>query len=293
VGINGTLATMKPAPFEYHAPATLAEAITLLETYGEHAKVLAGGQSLVPAMNFRIARPEVLIDINRIRDFPPLSKRSDRLSIGALTRHAAFEAPVESGVLGQILPQIARHIGHVPIRTRGTFCGSLAHADPASEWCTLAVTLGAEIIACSSKGERTIAAKDFFRTLFTTALRPDELITEVRLSTLSDDWRMGFVEFSRRAGDYAIVMAIAAVRVSGERVAEARIGLGGVSDRPKRSPGAEAALIGRPIDREAMLAAAAAARAEAEPLEDLQAPADYKRDLVAVMVRRALERATS
>jgi carbon-monoxide dehydrogenase medium subunit len=283
---------MKPAPFEYHAPATLAEAITLLEMYGEHAKILAGGQSLVPAMNFRIARPEVLIDINRIRDLPPLSKRVGILSIGALTRHIAFEAQVELGVLGRMLPKIARHIGHVPIRTRGTFCGSLAHADPASEWCTLAVTLGAEIIARSTKGERTIAANDFFRALFTTVLRPDELITEVRLPILSDDWRLGFVEFSRRAGDYAIVMAITAVRVSGGRIAEARVGLGGVSDRPKRSPCAEAELIGRPIDREAMLAAAAAAKAEAEPLEDLQAPADYKRDLVAVMVRRALEQAT-
>jgi carbon-monoxide dehydrogenase medium subunit len=284
---------MKPASFEYHAPGTLAAALALLGEHGETAKILAGGQSLLPAMNFRLVRPDRLVDINRIRDFPSLRAEAGRLSIGALTRHAALERPVVPGPLGAFLPRVARHIAHVPIRTRGTFCGSLAHADPASEWCALAVTLQAEIVARSAKGERTIPAGDFFRTLFTTALHPDELITEVRLPLLSDDWRLGFVEFSRRAGDYAIVLAIVAVRIVGGRIAEARVGLGGVGGKPMRSSRAEALLVGRPLDAGVMRAAAEAAKAEAEPLDDVQAPADYKRDLATDMVRRALEQAAS
>lgn len=284
---------MKPASFEYHAPRALADALRLLGEHGEGAKVLAGGQSLVPAMNFRIARPERLIDINRIGDLPLLQAEGGLLRIGALTRHAAFEKPVCGGPLGAFLPRIARHIAHVPIRTRGTFCGSLAHADPASEWCTLALTLGAQVVAQSARGERVIATDDFFRTIFTTALKADELVTEARLPILGDDWLLGFMEFSRRAGDYAIVMAVVAVRLSQGRIAEARIGLGGVGDRPVRAAAAEAALAGRSLDRESMRAAAEAARAEAKPLEDAQAPADYKRELVAVMVRRALEQAAS
>ena len=280
---------MKPAPFRYSAPASLTQATALLAELGDEGKVIAGGQSLVPMMNFRLARPGHLVDINRIAELDYARVERNELRIGALARHIRFEQGLAPGPLGSLLPRVARHIAHLPIRTRGTFAGSLAHADPAAEWCALAVTLDAEISAQSASGRRSIPAREFFRTLFTTALAPGEIITEVRLPVLSDDWRAGFCEFSRRAGDYAIVLAVAAVRLSGERVVEARIGLGGVVDRPVRAPAAEAALIGATVGTEAFAAAGHAAAAEVEPLEDVQASADYRRDLVRVMVRRALE----
>ena len=195
---------MKPAAFTYHAPQSLDEALALLALHGDEGKLLAGGQSLVPAMNFRLARPAVLIDINRIAGLDFLSGQDGWLRIGALTRHVAFERPVAAGPLGALLPRVARDVAHLPIRVRGTFAGSLAHADPAAEWSLVAATLGAEIVAQSSAGERTLAADGFFRTAFTTALRPDELITEVRLPLLGDAWRCGFMEFSRRKGDFAL-----------------------------------------------------------------------------------------
>ena len=280
---------MKSAPFRYSAPASIAQATALLAELGDDGKVIAGGQSLVPMMNFRLVRPGHLVDINRIAELDYVRVEQSELRIGALARHVRFERALAPGPLGALLPSIARHIAHLPIRTRGTFVGSLAHADPAAEWCTVAVTLDAEITAESSSGRRTIPARELFRTLFTTALTPGELITEVRLPVLSDDWKAGFCEFSRRAGDYAIVLAVVAVRLSGERIAEARVGLGGVADRPIRAPGAEAALVGATAGADAFAAAGHAAAEGVEPLEDVQASAGYRRDLVRVMVRRALE----
>jgi aerobic carbon-monoxide dehydrogenase medium subunit len=280
---------MKPAAFAYHAPQSLEQALELLAEHGDEGKLLAGGQSLVPAMNFRLARPAVLIDINRIAALDFLATKDRLLRIGSLARHVAFEKPLTGGPLRALLPQIARHVAHLPIRMRGTFAGSLAHADPAAEWSLVAVTVGATIVARSTAGERTIAAEDFFRTAFTTALRPDELITEVRLPLPGDDWRCGFVEFSRRKGDFALAMALAAVRVDGERIVEARIGIGGAEHRPRRIEAAERLVAGETVRADLLAEAGVAVAAAVEPVEDIHASAEYRRDLIRVMTRRALE----
>jgi carbon-monoxide dehydrogenase medium subunit len=282
---------MKPAAFTYHAPHSLDEALALLAEHGDEGKLLAGGQSLVPAMNFRLARPAALIDINCIAALDFLSDEAGWLRIGALTRHVAFEQPVVAGPLGALLPQVARCVAHLPIRVRGTFVGSLAHADPAAEWSLAAATLGAEIIAQSSAGGRTLAAENFFRTAFTTALRPDELITEVRLPLTGDAWRCGFMEFSRRKGDFALAMALAALRLEDDRIVEARIGAGGAEHRPRRIEAAEQILVGATTGPEVLAEAAAAVASALEPVEDIHASAEYRRDLAQVMTRRALEKA--
>ena len=282
---------MKPAAFEYHAPRSLDEALALLAKHGGDGRVLAGGQSLVPAMNFRLARPAVLIDINRIDEISGISESADELTIGTLTRHVTFEEPVTTGPLGRLLPEIAHNIAHLPIRVRGTFGGSLAHADPAAEWCTLALLLDARIAARSSAGDRSIAAADFFRTIFTTDLREGEMISAINLPKLDARWRCGFVEFNRRAGDFAIVSAAVALRVEAERIAEARIALGGVVDKPVRAQAAEKALIGEIVGEAAFRAAGDVASRSFEPFGDIHGTVEYKAELVAVMTRRALARA--
>jgi len=279
---------MKPAAFAYHAPRSLDEALTLLAAHGDEGRLLAGGQSLVPAMNFRLARPAVLIDINPVAALDFLRAEDGWLRIGALTRHVAFEQPVAAGPLGALLPRVARDVAHLPIRVRGTFAGSLAHADPAAEWSLVAATLGAEIVAQSSAGARTLAADGFFRTAFTTALWPDELITEVRLPLLGDAWRCGFMEFSRRKGDFALAMALAALRLEGGRIVEARLGVGGAEHRPRRIEEAEEVLLGETADPEVFIEASAAVAAAVEPASDIHASAEYRRDLAQVMTRRAL-----
>jgi aerobic carbon-monoxide dehydrogenase medium subunit len=282
---------MKPAAFTYHAPRSVEEALALLAEHGDDGKVLAGGQSLVPAMNFRLARPAVLIDINRIATLDFLTRADGWLRIGALTRHVVFEQPVATGPLGALLPQVARCVAHLPIRVRGTFVGSLAHADPAAEWSLVAATLGAQIVARSTAGERTLAADGFFRTAFTTALRPDELITEVRLPLKSEAWRCGFMEFSRRKGDFALAMALATLRLEGDRIVEARLGVGGAEHRPRRIAAAEQILVGATASPQALADAAGAVASALEPVEDIHASVEYRRDLAQVMARRALERA--
>jgi aerobic carbon-monoxide dehydrogenase medium subunit len=282
---------MKPAPFDYHAPRSVAEAVELLAAHGDDGKVLAGGQSLVPAMNFRLARPAVLVDINRIAELDFCTSADGELRIGALTRHVRFERPVVEGALGALLADVVRYVAHLPIRVRGTFAGSLAHADPAAEWCLVATTLDAEIRARGPDGERTIPAAAFFRSILTTSLRPDELLTEVRLPMLGPDWCFGFAEFSRRAGDFALSMALALLRLDGERIAEARIGIGGAGDQPLRITEAEQALAGAVPDPKALAEAGAIAVAKVDPFADLHASVAYRRDLVRAMTRRALERA--
>src|SRR6202140_1854459 len=173
---------MKPAPFHHYAPTTIDEAVALLARLApQDGRVLAGGQSLVPTMAFRLARPAHLVDINGIESLRRIAVAGDTLSIGACVRHAAFYRPVVDGPLGRLLATVVRHIAHYPIRTRGTFCGSIANADPASEWCTVAAALGAEMVARSQSGTRVIPADQFFAGIMSTALKDDELLTEVRL----------------------------------------------------------------------------------------------------------------
>lgn len=282
---------MKPAAFEYFAPRTVDEALALLAEHGDEAKILAGGQSLVPAMNFRLARPASLIDINRIAALDYIREADGKLCIGALSRHARFEVVLADGPLGAFLPRVARHIAHWPIRTRGTFAGSLAYADPASEWCLLAATLDAEITAMSRRGTRTLKPAEFFAGALTTALEPDELLTEIRLPLLEDEWRCGFAEFSRRAGDYALAMCAVCLRIEDGSIAEARVGVGGTTDRPQRIAAAEDLLIGTAGGIDVRRHAGLAASEAIDPLEDIQAGADYRRDLVRAMVERAVAQA--
>jgi aerobic carbon-monoxide dehydrogenase medium subunit len=283
---------MKPAPFVYHAPTELKEAIaTLAEVAPADGRILAGGQSLVPSMAFRLARPAHLVDINAVIGLDRLTVATDGLAIGACIRHAAFHRRVIDAPLGALLSAVVGHIAHYPIRTRGTFCGSLAHADPASEWCLVAVTLGATMVVQSTRGTRLITADEHFRGIMTTALEPDEILTQARLPVLAPGTRFGFYEFSRRAGDYAIAMALATFRLEHGVMVAPRLGLGGVEDRPRRSAAAESMLDGRAPETAVFRRAADAAAATIEPLEDLQAGADYRRDLVRVVARRALERA--
>ena len=285
---------MKPAPFQYHAPTTIDEAVrTLAEVAGEDGRVLAGGQSLVPIMAFRLARPGHLVDINGVATLRRLAVDGDQLSIGACVRHAAFHKPVVEGPLGRLLATVVRHIAHYPIRTRGTFCGSIAHADPASEWCAVAAALDADMIARRAGGTRTIPAQDFFRGIMTTALDEDEILVEVRLPILPADTRFGFYEFNRRAGDFALAMALVTYRVEDGMISAARVAVGGVEPQPRRIAQAEQVLAGRPPDRAAFEAAAAAVAAAVDPLNDATTSASYRRDLAQTVTRRALEQAAA
>jgi aerobic carbon-monoxide dehydrogenase medium subunit len=283
---------MKPAAFRYHAPSTVDEAVALLaEVAPDDGRVLAGGQSLVPIMAFRLARPSHLVDINGVEGLSAITVKDGKLVIGACVRHAAFYRPVAEGPLGRLLATVVRHIAHHPIRTRGTFCGSIAHADPASEWCMVAATLDAGIVLRSVRGTRTVRAAGFFEGIMTTARADDELLTAVELPILPADTRVGFCEFSRRTGDFALGMALACYRLNGGVITEARLGLGGAEACPRRIAEAEAALNGRAPSPDVFEAAAIAAAAAIDPLEDVNTSADYRRDLIRAMTRRALERA--
>lgn len=284
---------MKPARFAHHAPRTLEEALALLAAHGEEARVLAGGQSLVPTMAFRMARPAVLVDINRIAPLDHVTVAGGSLRIGALARHARFETPVVEGALGTLLARIAHHIAHPPLRLRGTFCGSLAHADPASEWCATALALEARMVLARAGGLREVAAEDWFQGVFSTALAPGEMLREVVLPLPAPGWRGGFAEFARRAGDFALAMAVVGLRLEGGVVRGARIALGGIGGQPVLARKAMALLEGQAPSSALLDEAAATAARHCEPQEDMHAPAEYRRELVAVMVKRALRQAVT
>jgi aerobic carbon-monoxide dehydrogenase medium subunit len=285
---------MKPAQFRYHAPKTVDEALAILaEVAPNDGRVLAGGQSLVPMMAFRLARPAHLVDINGVAALRRLEVADGKLCIGACVRHSAFHKPVVDGPLGSLLTAVVHHIAHHPIRTRGTFCGSIAHADPASEWCAVAAALGADMVARSTRGTRVIAADDFFAGIMTTTLAEDEILTEVRLPLLPADSRFGFYEFNRRAGDFAIAMAVATYRVGNGRIGEPRIAVGGAETKPRRIAAAEQALAGQVPSADIFKAAAERAAAAVDPMEDATTSAEYRRDLVGTVVRRALEQSQS
>lgn len=282
---------MKPSPFIYHAPRTIDDAVAILADVAEEdGRILAGGQSLVPTMAYRMAAPAHLVDINRVAHASFVETQGKHLAIGCLARHAAFEKPVIANPLGSLLADVCSHIAHYPIRRRGTMCGSLAHADPASEWCLTAATLGAEIEIRSANGSRRLAADDFLEGIMTTALAENEMITAIRIPLLEDDARFGFFEFSRRAGDFGLTIVLAVFRIEDGRIADPRIGLGGVEGKAIRSHAAEAVLAGEKISETLFAAAGEAAAASVEPLEDFNAPAAYRRHLVKNGVVAAMRR---
>jgi aerobic carbon-monoxide dehydrogenase medium subunit len=282
---------VKPAAFEYHRVDRVEDALERLAELGEDAKVLAGGQSLVPMMNFRLVRPPALVDITRIPDLRYVLRDGDALRVGALSVHREIELLRDPDITSgyELLPRAARWVGHYPIRTRGTFGGSIAHGDPSAEWCMLAVLLDATIVAAGPDGEREIPAADFFLGFFTTALEPGELLTEVRFPRPRP--HAAIQEFARRHGDFAIVAAAVAVDLDEDRIADARVVVGGVDEVPLRLPAAEEALEGAAPGGEAFAEAGRAAGAAVDPSSDVHGSAQYRKELTEVLVRRALAEA--
>jgi aerobic carbon-monoxide dehydrogenase medium subunit len=282
---------MYATAFDYVRASSWSEAVDRLERLGEDAHVIAGGQSLVPMMNFRLVRPPALVDISRIPDLRYVDRDGDRLRVGALTLHREVEQLDDPAVVDgyELLPRAARWVGHYPIRTRGTFGGSVAHADPSAEWCMLAVLLDATVVVSGPQGEREIPAADFFLGFFTTAMEPGELLVEVRFPRPRS--HAALQEFARRHGDFAIVAAAVAVEVDGNRMADARIVIGGVDEIPLRANDAEQVLEGAEPGAEAFAEAGRAAGAAVEPSADIHGSAEYRKELTAVLVRRALAEA--
>ena len=281
---------MKPAPFTRHAPRTLDETVNALSRFAPlEGRILAGGQSLVPIMAFRMATPAHLIDINGVEGIDRLAVENGHLSIGACVRHVAFLKPAANGPLGALLAHVAGHIAHHPVRTRGTFCGSLAHADPSAEWCLVSATLGAQLVIKSLRGERVVPIGDFLRDIMTTALEEDELLAEARLPLLAPDTHFGFYEFSRRAGDFAMAAALVTYRLVGGRITDPQLGIGGAEKCARRMTEAESVLDRQPPSPELFAEAGEAAALAVDPIEDIQTTAEYRRDLVRAVTRRALD----
>jgi aerobic carbon-monoxide dehydrogenase medium subunit len=282
---------MKPPRFEYYRPDSLGEAVALLERYAGDARILAGGQSLMPLLNMRLARPAALVDINRIEALGGVRGWEGGVSIGATVRQRALqrEALITSRL--PMVVEIAPHIGHQQIRSRGTICGSLAHADPAAELPALAVALGAEMVASGPGGERTIPAAEFYQGYLSTSLETAEILTEVRFPAPPPATAWSFMEMSRRHGDFALVGVIAGLGVDGGTVSEARIVHFGVGASPRRATQAEGVLLGGTPGEDAFRAAGDAARRGLDPETDVHATAEYRRSVAGALTRRALHRA--
>ncbi len=281
---------MKPSAFEYYAPTTRAEALALLAEHGDAAKVLAGGQSLVPTMNFRLAQPSILVDLNGVADLFGITDAPDGgLQIAAMTRQRTLERSPQIAARVPLLAEALPHIAHPQIRNRGTLGGSLAHNDPAAELPALMVALEAQLCAQSPAGERWIAAGDFFQGLFTTALEPHELLTAIRIPAPPPRTGMAFAEVARRHGDYAMAGAAAVVTLAADgTVAQARLIYLAIGDGPVPAPSITAALHGATPTAEAIAAAAAAVDADLDPPTDIHATAAYRRHLTRVLARQTL-----
>ena len=285
---------MKPPPFAYARADSVDEAVSLLAGRDGAARLLAGGQSLVPMLNFRLVHPALLVDINRIPGLSGIEEGDRSVGIGALTRHRQIEISEIVRVRFPILRAAVGHVAHLAIRNRGTLGGSLSHADPAAELPMIALLLDAKMSVTGPTGPpRRLAARAFFRSALTTALADDEMVTRVDLPFLPPVTGWGFEEVARRAGDFALAAAAATLTLAGGKVAEARLAVMGAHDTPLRIDRAEALLAGEPVGREAVGAAAKAAHDAVEPYDDLHASADFRRHLVEVLARRALESAAT
>ena len=270
---------MKPAPFAYTRAKTLKEAVTLLAKHKDDARLLAGGQSLIATLNMRLSAPDLLIDINGIKNLNGIAKKGKYVEIGALARHVQVE---HSELIARHAPLIALampHIGHPAIRNRGTFGGSIAFADPAAELPACLLALGGEIDIAGPRGKRKVKADAFFRGLFETALRPQEMIIAVRVPAADKATRVGFAELARRHGDYAIVGLAASARSNGKGLGDVRLAYFGVGDTPVRPKKTEAALAAGDVD-------AAVNALDLDPNDDVQATAKTKKHLAGVLLRR-------
>jgi carbon-monoxide dehydrogenase medium subunit len=281
---------LKPPAFDYAAPSTLGEALALLDADLEGAKVLAGGQSLVPVLNLRLANPSVLIDLNRIAGLSGISRADDGAIVaGAMTRHRAFELSMMVRETHPLLSYAMSYVAHAPIRNRGTIGGSLCHADPAAEWPALCLACEAEMTAVRTTGSRVVSAADFSLGVYTTALAPSEILASVRFPSWPAGRRWGFQELSRRRGDFAIVGVICLLDLDAqEHCTRARIVVFGANDRPVAVSEAARILVGGRLEQQHILSAASAARARVETRSDPHASAEYRSELVEVLTRRAL-----
>jgi CO/xanthine dehydrogenase FAD-binding subunit len=286
---------MKPAPFDYFVPTDMAEALDLLARYGDDAKILAGGQSLMPLMNMRLARPHVLVDINRLTELAHISLGTDgALTIGALTRQRAVERASQIHTHNPLLAAVMPSLGHFQIRNRGTIGGSIVHADPAAELPAVCLALEAEFVLRSAVHQRTVKAADFFLTYLTTAIEPDELLVDIRFPAWNSQWHWGFQEVCRRQGDFALVGAVTLLQMDGDAACQAaRLAMFGVGGTPVRLPRVEEMLAGQRLDRRVIDQVAIAVAGELQPDADIHASAEYRQEVGGVAARRALEAALS
>ncbi len=281
---------MKPPPFVYHVPTSLDEAHSVLAELGDEGRILAGGQSLIPLMNFRLARPSHLVDINRIDELGYIRREDGWLAIGAGVRQATLEHAQEVAQVCPILVEAVQQVGHPPIRHRGTVCGSVAHADPAAEIPAALVALGAEVILSSQQGERRLPLADFLIGPLSTAIEPGELVKEIRARSWEGPY--AFVEYSHRYGDFAIAGAAVQLHLDGNHLIDrASIALCGVSGVPTRAESAEQRLLGTQGSPQEIASAADAAVEGLEAMSDIHGSAEYRRGVARACVRHALEKA--
>ena len=284
---------MKPPKFEFFSPTTIDETTSLLDQYGLEAKVLAGGQSLIPLLNMRLVRPQVIIDINQIAQLDKISPSPEGgVTIGALTRQRTAERSRTVQERSPLLAAALPHIGHFPIRNRGTIGGSLVHGDPAAELPAVSVTLEAEMVLARSGSERLMKAEDFFVGYLTTALEPGEVLTEIRVPPLDGGWGWGFEEVCRRQGDFALVGAVALLQLDdNDRCRAARVTMFGVGGTPVRVGRAEEALLGGQVDIAALDEVAKAVSEAVDPPSDIHASSEYRKEVGGVVARRSVEAA--
>ena len=282
---------MKPAKFEYHAPASVDEALAMLGRYDGEARVLAGGQSLVPMMNFRLATPRAIIDLNRIDGLAYIEDDGEVIRIGSMTRQRRLEFDPRIAAKLPLLREALRWVGHLPTRSRGTIGGSIAHADPSAEIPMVLQTLEGEVVARGPQGERRIPAQQLFQATLTTSLAPLEIITEVRLPAMPAQAVCAVEEFARRKGDFAIAAVAVMLMRDGDRCIKARLATAGVSPASIRLRDAEAVLEQKGLGEDAIAEAADKAKAEVDPVSDLNGSAEYRRHLTGVLMSRAVLKA--
>ncbi|MDA2935406.1 xanthine dehydrogenase family protein subunit M [Acidobacteria bacterium AH-259-D05] len=283
---------MKPPKFDYQDPDTVEEALDLLQQYGYDAKILAGGQSLVPLMNFRLARPEVLIDINKIKDLDYVRETDGKLAIGAMTRQSILEFSETIRSKCGLLAESAELIGHPQTRNRGTVGGSIAHADPTAELTAIARALDAEMKIRSQEGERTVSAEDFFLSVMTTTLEPTEMLVEVQFPVLTSSTGWAFEEFVLRHGDFAVVGVTATVTLDAREVCtDARLAAIGVDEIAFRDPAIEELLKGEKISDSLLEEVGSQLSEKVDPFDDLHASAQQRKHLAGVLAKRAVKKA--
>ena len=282
---------MFPAAFDYAAPADLGEAIALLKKHGDDAKIMAGGQSLIPLLKLRFAQPALVIDIGRLPSLAGIDRHDGHLSIGALARHVDIERNADLPNLCPVLVEAVHWISDPLVRNRGTMAGSICHADPSGDWGSVMLALGASVVARSESGERVIPIDGFFQGPFTTALKPDEIVTEIRIPMPKGPAAGAYNKLERKVGDFATVAVTVHVELSGGKVAKAGIGLTAVGETNIKATAAEKALVGHEPTDEVIAEAARLAAAAAAPKDDIRGTAAYKKDVVRVYVQRGLKTA--